>query len=672
MSAPAERAAELRRQLNFHNYRYHVLDSPVISDDEYDRLYRELAALEAEHPDLKTPDSPTQRVGGAIAEGFPRVAHPQPILSLGNAFSVDEVRAWLERAVRLDPRAASAAFVVEPKLDGLTVVLTYERGVFLQGATRGNGEAGEDVTPNLRTIRDLPLVIPADPEAGPAAPRRLVVRGEAYIPIAEFAAMNRRLEEAGERTFLNPRNAAAGALRQLDSGLTAERPIRFLAYAVVEQSGRRPSTQWETLTYLKALGFPVTDLARRVESLDEAIAYAEVCAGRRDTFPFEADGMVIKIDDLDLAAALGVVGKDPRGAVAFKFPAQTVTTVLNDIGVNVGRTGVITPYAILQPVPVGGVVVRQATLHNFDYIAEKDIRIGDTVLLKRAGDVIPYVIGPVLEARRGRPPRPRPPRACPSCREPLARAEDEVALYCLNAACPAQLVRHLEHFAGRGAMDIEGLGIKVAELLVAQGLVEDVADLYRLQLDDLLELDGFAETRAEKLVGAIQASSGRSLARLINALGIRGVGETVAGDLAAHFGDLDSLAASEAEAIQDLPGLGPETARAITDWFARARNKKILTKLRKAGVWPVAPRRARRAGALDGLTFVLTGTLSDMTRQEAKSLIEDNGGKVSSSVSRRTDYVVVGDDPGSKLERARSLGIKTIGSAELRRLIRPA
>lgn len=665
------RAAELRRLLNFHAYRYHVLDSPVVSDAEFDRLLQELQALEEAHPALRTPDSPTQRVGGGVAEGFGRVVHPAPILSLGNAYTADEVRAWLDRAIRLDPRAAAAEFVVEPKMDGLTVVLTYDRGVFAQGATRGDGETGEDVTANLRTVRTIPLRIPAE-DGGPAAPRRLVVRGEAYIPVADFVTMNDRLRQAEERTFVNPRNAAAGALRQLDSSLTATRPIRFLAYALVEGGRSAPKTQWESLLYLRGLGFSVAEQARLFRTLDEAAGYAQECAERRATFPFEADGMVIKINDLDLANTLGVVGKDPRGAVAFKFPAQTVSTVLEGIGVNVGRTGVITPYAILEPVNVSGVVVRQATLHNFDYIEEKDIRLGDRVLLKRAGEVIPYVIGPVVGARDGRQRRYVLPKVCPSCGERLQRSEGEVALYCVNAACPAQLVRHLEHFAGRGAMDIEGLGIKVAELLVAEGRVKDVADLYRLTVDDLLELEGFAERRAENLVRAILASRTQSLARLVNALGIRGVGETVAGDLAAHFGDLGALAAATGEEIQAVPGIGPETAESITAWFSRRRHQKLLEKLKAAGVWPRAIRSTSARRPLHGKTFVITGTLPNLSRQDAKTLIEKHGGKVAGSISPRTDYLLLGAEPGSKLDKARTLGIKTIEASELERLIRQA
>src|SRR3990172_949968 len=420
------RAEQLRKELNYHIYRYHVLSAPVISDAEYDALFRELQQLEAEHPELATPDSPTQRVGGFVSEKFEKVRHPAPILSLGNAFNADDARAWFERIRKLDDRVERAEFVVEPKIDGLTVVLHYENGVFVKGASRGDGEVGEDITPNLRTIRSLPLRVPvkSDEVKSKKLPisNYLVVRGEAVIFTQDFEKMNAELAAKGEKTFVNPRNTASGALRQLDSSLTAARPISLLCYAMVEASKEvKLTTQWEVLEYLRALGFPVTDAARKFSNLEQAIAYCESWVEKRDTLPFETDGMVIKLNDLRLAADLGVVGKDPRGAVAFKFPAREVTTTLNDIGVNVGRTGVLTPYAILEPVEVGGVTVRQATLHNFDYIAEKDIRLGDRVLLKRAGDVIPYVIGPVAEARTGGERKYRPPKTCPACGEPVER-----------------------------------------------------------------------------------------------------------------------------------------------------------------------------------------------------------------------------------------------------------
>ncbi|OGO49418.1 MAG: DNA ligase (NAD(+)) LigA, partial [Chloroflexi bacterium RBG_16_64_43] len=566
----AARIAQLREEINLHNHRYHVLDSPIISDSEYDKLLTELRALETEHPRLVAPDSPTRRVGGAPVERFSRVVHPGPILSLGNAFSADDVHAWEERLRRLEPRVAEAPLVVEPKIDGLTVVLHYEQGLFVLGATRGDGQVGEDVTANLRTLRSLPLRIPVDPRSKRTAPSRLVVRGEAFYPLEDFQALNVRQAAAGDKVFVNPRNAASGALRQLDPRLTAARPLDLLCYAIVAIEGiAAPATQWQTLTYLRELGFPVSDRAARCASLEQALQAYTRAAAERDTLPFEADGLVIKLDDLELAARLGVVGKDPRGAIAYKFPAREVSTRLNDIGVNVGRTGVLTPYAILEPVEVSGVTVSKATLHNFDFIAERDIRLGDRVMIKRAGDVIPYVIGPIVDARAGDERRYKPPRVCPSCGEAVERLEGEVAYYCVNASCPEQLIRNLEHFASRGAMDIEGLGIRIVEQLVGASLVRDVGDLYTLRAEKLLTLEGFAEKKAQNLIEAIAASRRQPLARLISALGIRGVGEVVAADLAAHFGTLDRLQSATDDDLQQVEGIGPNIAEAVVDWFAR-------------------------------------------------------------------------------------------------------
>ena len=664
----APRARELRDQINYHNYRYHVLDAPVISDAEYDRLLRELTELERAHPELLTPDSPTQRVGGEVAEGRVRVPHPQPVLSLGNAFSLDDVRAWYERLRKLDPRVEAAAFVVEPKLDGLTVVMHYEGGFFARGATRGNGEVGEDITANLRTVRSAPLRVPVQ-ENGVKAPGRLVVRGEAIIFRKDFEELNRRAAAEGTRSYVNPRNTASGAVRTLDPAFTASLPIRLVCYSILETDGPAIARQWEALTLLRELGFPVEDNARLCEDFQEALNGAEALAARRQQFPYDMDGIVIKVDDLALARSLGTVGKDPRGAIAYKLPSQEVSTQLLDIGINVGRTGVITPYAVLDPVEVGGVTVRQATLHNFDFIREKDIRVGDRVLVKRAGEVIPYVIGPILEARTGRLRRFKLPTSCPVCREPLEQVEGEVAIFCVNASCPAQLVRNLEHFASRGAMDIEGLGIKVAEQLVAAGLVQDVADVYYLKQDDLLQLEGFAERKAEKLLEGIHATQDRPLARLITALGIRGVGETVAADLARRFKNLDGLAAATLDDLQGLEGIGPNIAQAVVDWIGQRRNRRLLDKLRKAGVWPQQESTAEAQGPLVGLTFVITGTLPTLSRDQAKEMIQLAGGKVTGSVSAKTDYVVVGESAGSKLEKAQELGIPTLDEAGLLALL---
>jgi DNA ligase (NAD+) len=664
-----QRLEELRREIRFHNFRYYVKNDPVISDYEYDQLMNELREIESEHPEWITPDSPTQRAGAPPAERFEKINHPAPILSLANAYTVEDVWAWFERIQRLDSRVEQADFVVEPKLDGLTVVLHYRNGLFVQGATRGDGEIGEDITSNLRTIKALPLRIPVRSN-GFEPPDYLVVRGEAFMFIADFDELNRRLEESGQKTYLNPRNTAAGSLRQLDPNLTAERPLTLLTYDIVTGQGQLPNTHVERLEYLRSLGFPVIE-ASYFHTLPGAISAAQEWVERRSQLPYEADGIVIKVNDLALAQDLGFVGRDPRGAIAFKFPAQEVSTRLLDIGVNVGRTGVLTPYAVLEPVEISGVIVKQATLHNFDFIAEKDIRVGDRVLVKRAGDVIPYVIGPVVDVRTGQEMPYVPPQYCPSCGERVEHFEGEVAWYCVNAACPEQLIRNLEHFVSRGAMDIVGLGIKIVEQLVQAGLVRDMADLYTLQKKDLLDLEGFAEKKADNLLASIESSKNRPLARVITALGIRGVGEVVAGDLAKRFEDLDALANADAEDLESLEGIGPNISQAVVDWFARPANQQVLEKLRAAGVWPSAEKRAEAEGipqTLDGITFVVTGTLPGFTRIEVREFIEAHGGKVTGSVSKITNYVVAGVEPGSKFARAQSLGIPIISEVELRHL----
>jgi len=670
MDDERQRYEDLKQEVRYHNYRYYVLNDPIISDAEYDRLMAELRKIEAEHPDWVTPDSPTQRAGAPPAEGFAKVRHPAPILSLANAFDRRDLEAWLERIAKLDPRVRQASFVVEPKLDGLTVVLHYRAGLFVQGATRGDGEVGEDITANLRTIRALPLRIPTDPD-GPPPPPYVVVRGEALMLKRDFEALNRRLEAAGEKTFANPRNAAAGSLRQLDPKVTAERPLTLQCYAIVTGEGDLPTTEHETLERLRAWGFPTVE-SHRCPDLDCVWQVYEDFLARREDLPYEIDGVVVKIDDLALQQALGVVGKDPRGAIAIKFPAQVVSTRLLDIRVNVGRTGVLTPYAVLEPVEIGGVVVERATLHNFDYIREKDIRIGDRVWVKRAGDVIPYIIGPVVEARTGQERPYEPPKVCPSCGEPVVHPEGEVAYYCVNAACPAQRVRNIEHFVSRSAMDIEGLGEKIVRQLVEAGLVEDAADLYYLTPEDLLPLEGFAKKKAEKLVQAIQASKNRPLARLITALGIRGVGEVVAQLLAQHYPDLDALSRATVEELQALEGIGPVVAENIVAWFRAPHNRQMLEKLRRAGVWPRQTPSAtdQAAQPLAGKTFVITGTLS-RPRSEIKALIQAHGGKVTNSVSRKTDYLIVGENPGSKLAKAQQLGVPILTEEELAALLTP-
>jgi DNA ligase (NAD+) len=669
----AERISELREQIHYHLYRYHVLDDPVIPDSAYDALYRELQELEEAHPDLKTPDSPTQRVGAEVREEFTAVEHPRPMLSLTNAFTPDELRAWRDRFMRLLPEGTQEpSYVVEPKFDGLTVVLHYENGAFALGATRGDGVRGEDITPNLRTVRALPLRVPvasSEQQAGRGlgAPATLVVRGEAYMPIDAFEAFNREQEAAGKKTYANPRNTAAGSLRVLDSSITASRHLNLFCYQVVIlEGGPELDSQWQALDYLRELGFPVSDMNRRFDDfeavVDHVIAWEEV----RQTLNFEADGLVIKIDDFATQERLGAVGNAPRWATAYKYPAPEAVTRLKRIVVNVGRTGTLNPAAELEPVRIGGVTVSNATLHNADYVAERDIREGDTVIVKRAGEVIPQVLRPVLELR---PPDSQPwqmPDRCPACGEPVEHPEGEVAYYCVNAACPAQLVRGLEHFVSRGAMDIDGFGIRQAELFVELGFVHDVADIYYLTADQLLPLEGFAERKVSNLLSAIEASKDRPPDRLLAALGIQGIGSTVAQTLMDHFRSLDALAGAPAEQLQQIPGIGPKLAESAADWFSRETNRHVVEKLKAAGVRTEAEEaEAEGPQPLEGLTFVITGTLPSLSREQATEFIAARGGKVTGSVSSKTDYLLAGEKAGSKLDRAQKLGVPVVDEAGL-------
>lgn len=668
-----QRLEELHQSLRQHSYRYYVLNDPTISDYEYDQLLAELREIETEHPDWVTPDSPTQRAGAPPSDKFNKVQHPTSILSLANAFDGDELRAWLARIGKIDERVLTADFVVEPKLDGLTVVLHYREGVFVQGATRGNGEVGEDITANLRTLGSLPLRLPVMPN-GPQPPTYLVVRGEVFIPLADFDELNKRQLAAGKKTYQTPRNTAAGALRQLDPAVTASRPLTMLCYSIISADGELPNTQWETLEYLRALGFPVSDTIQRVKDIDAAVAACESWVDKRKELAYEVDGAVVKINDLILADDLGIVGKDPRGAIAFKFPAQEVTTQLLDIGVNVGRTGVLTPYAIMEPVEIGGVIVRQATLHNFDFIEEKDIRIGDRLLVKRAGDVIPYIIGPVISARekKNKPKPYQPPKKCPICGQPVQRQAGQVAWFCVNPSCPAQLVRNIEHFVSRSTLDIVGLGIKIVEQLVEAHLVNDIADLYTLERDDLVQLEGFAEKKVDNLLDSIAASKSKPLANLIFALGIPGVGEVVAAYLTHHYPDLDSLSAATVEELESIEGIGPNIASEVVTWLNLTANKKVLQRLKAAGMWPHAEIRDTRSIEdlpLSDLIFVITGTLPNFSRNQAKALIEKNGGKVTSSVSKNTSYLLAGEKAGSKLTKAQALGVPVLDESGLAKLL---
>lgn len=679
-----ERLDALRKAIQYHAYRYYVLDDPVISDAEYDALWRELVALEQQHPELVTADSPTQRVPGAISERFAKVRHPAPILSLANAFSPDELHAWRERFLKLLPPELQDGirYVVEPKIDGLSVVLTYEEGRFVLGATRGDGEEGEDVTANLRTVKAVPLRIPVPrlPEHDPAptverAPGRLVVRGEIYTPIADFQRFNAQQAQAGERTYANPRNFAAGSLRQLDPRITAGRPLKLWVYQIILLEGAEtaaPRTQWEALAYLRGLGFPVETRVRRFDDWEAVVAYCEEW-GRteRSRLPYEADGVVIKLDDFDLQERLGYVGKDPRWAIAYKYPTEEAVTRLLEIRVNVGRTGTLNPYAVLEPVQVGGVTVTNATLHNEDYIREKDIRVGDMVVVKRAGEVIPQVLRPVVELRTGQEQVWQMPTRCPACGGQAVRPPGEAAWRCVNSACPAQLVRGVEHFVSRSAMDIAGFGIRQAELFVERGFIKDLADIYYLKPEALLELEGFGEKKVANLMAAIEASKARPPARLLTALGIQGVGEVVAEELMAHYDSLDDLAAAPLEELQMIEGIGPVLAQNIVDWFAQEPNRRVLEKLKAAGVTTGRPRTAAKAAAqpLAGLTFVITGTLPTLSRDQAKELIKAYGGKVTDAVSKSTSYLVAGEAAGSKLAKAQQLGVPIISEDDLRRMI---
>ena len=667
---PSHRINELREIINLHNYRYYVLDDPLISDQEYDRLMYELKGLELQNPDLVTPDSPTQRLTNQVTERFSKSEHPKPILSLANAFNETEILEWFDRISKINAKVNSTCFVMEPKIDGLTVVLEYQDGLFVKGATRGNGLIGEDITINLRTLKTIPMRIPVD-SSTLQSPKKLVVRGEVFIEKDDFEKLNIQLEEAGEKTYQNPRNTAAGSLRQLDARLTAERPLKVLCYSIISNDLEEISSQWDVIQTLHQFGFPIPGGIKRLKTINEVVEDLRNWMDQRDDFPYEIDGVVIKVDDIALSDDLGVVGKDPRGAIAYKFPGREVTTTLNDIGVNVGRTGVLTPFAILEPVEVGGVVVQKATLHNFDYIEEKDIRIGDTVLLKRAGDVIPYVIGPIIDARTGSEQEYQVPAKCPACSEPVEHFEGEVAWYCGNASCPAQLVRNIEHFVSKGAMNIEGCGIKIVEQLIGAGLIRDPADLYLIEIHDLLKLEGFAKKKAENLILAIKESKTITLSRFLFALGIKGVGEVMASDLAKKYKNLETFSKLTISQIQETQGVGPNIAFSIIEWFRSEKNQRLLSKFRNIGVWPeeITKTVKKEDLVLEGLTFVITGTLEGFSRDEAQKIIENAGGKVLDTVSSKTDFLLLGENPGSKLQKANALRVAIISIRDLQKMI---
>ncbi|HIQ12414.1 MAG TPA: NAD-dependent DNA ligase LigA [Caldilineales bacterium] len=671
-----QRIEQLRHLINYHNYRYYVLAQPEISDEEYDLLFRELQQLEQQYPELITPDSPTQRVGAPPAEGFAKARHPEPMLSLDNVTSSEELWAWRERFMKLLPQGTQVSYVVEPKIDGLTVVLHYENGLFTLGATRGDGFVGEDITNNLRTIRSLPLRIPLDPD-GPPPPARLVVRGEAYISNADFERFRAEQEKLGHK-FTSPRNTAAGALRNLDPKVAASRPLDLFLYhiVVIEGAESPPATQWEALHYLRDLGFPVAlDYCRHFDDseFDALIQYCVDWVNEKDRLPFVVDGLVIKIDELALHDVLGHVGRVPRWAVAFKYPAEQAITRLLDIVVEVGRTGVLTPRAVLEPIFLAGATISSATLHNEDYIIEKDIRIGDMVIIRRAGEVIPQVLGPVKALRTGEEKVWRMPQTCPSCGEPVVRYPGEVAYYCENTACPAQLVRRVAYFASRPAMDIEGFGPKQAKLLCDKGFIKEIADIYTLKAhrEELLALEGYGEKKVTNLLNAIEASKQQPVTRVLTAVGIRFVGPIIAQLLLDHFRSIDALAQASEEDLAAIEGVGPRIAQSVRAWFSHPANQRTIARLRSYGLQMALPEEKPEPDALPlaGMTFVITGTLPSWTREEAKAIIQQYGGKVTNSVSRRTSYLLVGENPGSKLQKAQQLGVPTMTEEDLRAMI---
>ncbi len=668
---PAHRVEELRAAIGEANYRYYVLDDPALSDADYDALLRELRVLETANPDLLSPDSPTQRVSGQPGAQFAKVRHPQPMLSLANAMDEAELCEWHNaRVLKLLGVTTPVSFVVEPKIDGLAVALTYHNGRFVQGATRGDGEVGEDVTANLRTVRGIPLRLRPLTD-GSSLPTRIEVRGEIYMRSADFEALNAGLAAAGEKLFANARNSAAGSLRQKDPSISAGRPLRFFAYAVGPVEGISLDRQWQTLAYLRMIGFPVNADARHFTQFAEVLSYCRDWMARRDSLPYEADGVVVKVDSFAQQLELGVVQRDPRWAIAFKFPAREAITRLLNISVNVGRTGVLTPGAELEPVLIGGVTVRNASLHNEDYIRQRDIRIGDYVTIKRSGDVIPYVIGPVLSRRSGSEQVWYFPASCPACATPLERVEGEAAWRCPNfGICPAQLVRKVEHFVGRGAMDIVGIGERQADQFVSAGWINDLADLYSLTAAHFAGVEGYGPKRIENLLQAIAASKQQPLERLIVGLGIRFVGSVAATDLAAHFGSLDALMAAEQAELEAVAGIGPVVAASIVDFFRREENQRLVARLRAAGLRLEGGASRTPVGtSLAGKTFVLTGTLPELTREQAAALIQSHGGKVSESVSKKTSYVVAGASAGSKLARANQLGVPVLDQAGLLALL---
>jgi DNA ligase (NAD+) len=659
--------AELREKISHHEYLYYVVDDPEISDAAFDRLLNRLKELEAAHPELITPDSPTIRVGGTPRAGFQAVAHARPMLSLDNAFSYEQLQNW-DRRVREGSGRQNIEYITEHKFDGLSISLQYEDGVLVRGVTRGDGTTGEEVTPNVKTIRSIPLRVDAAALKKAKLPQTFEVRGEVMMTRKSFEALNRQQEQSGGKLFVNPRNAAAGAVRVLDPSITAQRRLDFFAYYLFVDGKVPFAKHSDSLLALKQMKFRASDDWKLCQGIDEVIAYCESWDSKREKLLYDIDGVVSKVNSTGLQSELGFTSKAPRWAIAYKYPARQETTVVNDIIVQVGRTGTLTPVAVLEPVQVGGVTVSRSTLHNMDEIDRLGLHINDTVLIERAGEVIPHILKVVKE---GKPRREfRMPKECPECGSAIHKVEGEVAYRCVNAACPAKRKESLLHYAGRHAMNIDGLGDKIVDQLVDKGLVKDVADLYSLKLDEIANLDRMAEKSAQNLLDEIEASKKNPLARLIYALGIQFVGERTGQLLAEHFSSIEDLAATKAVELENVPEVGPKVSTSIADFFSESANRAILKKLYKAGVHPAAQKRELKSQKLAGKSFVFTGGLANRSREEAGELVQQHGGKVSSSVSKKTDYVVVGIDPGSKADKAKELGVTTLTESEFEKLLK--
>ncbi len=659
-----KKAEKLREEIEYHNTRYYVLDQPEISDAQYDRLMRELEKLEEQYPELRTPNSPTQRVGAPPLQAFEIVTHTLPMLSLANAFDESETKEFDKRVKKFLGTSSDIEYVTEPKLDGLAVELIYERGQFVVGSTRGDGVNGENITQNLRTVKTIPLrlirkEIPI--------PERLEVRGEVIMQLNRFRELNRKREEAGEPLFANPRNASAGSVRQLDSKITAGRPLEIYCYGIGEVRGHTFKSHWEILQTFPKWGLRVNSHIQKCKNIDEVIEYYHEMNERREKLPYEIDGIVIKVNHLDLQTRLGEISRSPRWALAFKFQPKQETTKILDIIVQVGRTGALTPVAVMEPVKVGGVEVSRATLHNQDEVDKKDVRVGDTVIIQRAGDVIPEVVQVIESKRTGKEKKFKMPSKCPVCGAEVIK--EEAIHRCIGLDCPAQLKGRIRHFASKRAMDIDGLGVKLIDQLVETGLVKDVADLYDIKKEELIDLERMADKSAQNIIDAIEGSKTKPLSKFLYALGIRHVGETTAEDLARHFTRLDDFFHLSEEALMEVEGIGPEVAASVHQFFRDKKNKESIERLKKAGVKVVEP-KGKEKGKLAGKTFVFTGSLKNVGRDEARNLVESLGGVTASSVSKKVDFVVVGEDPGSKYDKAKELGIKILTEEEFKKMIR--